>query len=248
MKKDSISHYQNLVLCALSNKINSFCLGGGTALSLFYFHHRISFDLDFFTQSFSPKIIERTVSFLRKYLESEVSHGKRKLKITLAGKSLNEKRAKVMVYYLYFSSRNFLKIDFIEDVFSLIKRPRIVEGIKIFSLEDIYLRKIYTVTGTVYVSDSTGQQRFVGGREDAKDLFDIYFLSHTFMPLSRFVKRYGDYTIKEGLIAWFHSYDRLQMIDGILNLDTDKSIDCRSIESHISKEIDKIIEEEIKEI
>ncbi len=248
MKIDEVFHYQNLVLSALSNKIDSFCLGGGTALSLFYFRHRVSFDLDFFTQSFSPKVIERTISFLRRYLESEDSSGKGKIKITLAGKSLKEEKAKVMVYYLYFSSRNFLKVDFIEDAFPLIKQPMVVEGIKIFSLEDIYLRKIYTVTGTGYVSDRIGKKRFVGGREDAKDLFDIYFLSHTFMPLSQFVKRYGDYTIKEGLIAWFRSYDRLQMIDGILNLDTDKSIDYRMIESHIGEEIDKIIEAEIEEI
>jgi len=248
VKKDKISHYQNLVLRALSNKIDSFCLGGGTALSLFYFQHRISFDLDFFTQNFSLKMIEKVISFLSGYLESEASPRKEKMKIILAGKSLKEERAKVMVYYLYFSSRNFLKIDFIEDIFSLIKRPMVVEGIKIFSLEDIYLRKIYTITGTVYVSDRIGKQRFMGGREDAKDLFDVYFLSHTFMPLSQFVKKYGDHTLKEGLITWFRSYDRLQMIDGILNVDTDKSIDYRTIESYISKEIDKIIEEEIEEI
>ena len=43
---------QKTVLKALSGRMDNFYLAGGTALSLFYFQHRLSVDLDFFTQNF----------------------------------------------------------------------------------------------------------------------------------------------------------------------------------------------------
>jgi len=248
VKKDKILHYQSIVLQSLSNKIDNFYLAGGTALSVFYFQHRVSFDLDFFTPQFSHKRIQGIIAYLKTHLKPDYASDGRKIEITLTAQNLKNDTAKMMVYYIYFSSRDILKIDFAEDTMNLIKETKIVEGIRILSLEDIYLRKIYTITGVMPVLDEAGKKKFIGGRAEAKDLFDIYFLSHTFMPLSRFVKKYGNPTIKEGLISWFRSYDRMRMRDGILNLDTDKGIDYKTIEKHLNKEIDKIIESEIEKL
>ena len=46
------------VLKALSGKMEGYYLVGGTALSLFYFQHRESYDLDLFSKEFSKKRIE----------------------------------------------------------------------------------------------------------------------------------------------------------------------------------------------
>jgi hypothetical protein len=239
MRKDTVLNYQDTVLKSLSYKIDDFYLAGGTALSLFYFNHRVSIDLDFFTPRFSYKRINEIVSYLKTELKKEIK---------LTAQSLESNKTKMLVYYIYFTQRNTLRIDFVEDVFGLIKEPKIVDGIKILSLEDIYLRKIYALIGVLPALNGVGRKKFVGGRTEAKDFFDLYFLSHTFMPLCQFVDKYGDSVIKEGIISWYRTYDRMTIIDGILRLKTDKKIDYKSMEKHLHKEIDRIVERQVKEI
>ena len=57
---------QKKVLKKLSGKIDDFYLAGGTALSLFYFQHRLSVDLDFFApaKEFSFRRVEEIVAEL----------------------------------------------------------------------------------------------------------------------------------------------------------------------------------------
>ena len=153
----------------------------------------------------------------------------------------------MMVYNIYFTPKNVLKIDFVEDSVDLIKEPKKVDGINVLSLEDIYIRKLYALAGMIKGFDEAGRAQFTGGRSDAKDFYDLYFLSHTFIPISRFVKRYCDATMIEAVIRWFRTFDRMAMMDGILTLDTDKKIDYKNFEKHFKKEIDKIIEEQLGE-
>jgi len=233
MKKARIFSHQSKVLEVLSGRINDFYLAGGTALSLFYFQHRVSFDLDFFTSHFSLKSINKTVKYLQQKL---------KLNIKLSGQSLGAGKAKILIYHIYFNKHSVLKIDFAEDMISLIKEPRVVEGIKVLSLEDIYLRKIYALIGLLPAMDEIGRKKLIGGRAEPKDFYDLYFLSHTFMGLSGFIDLYGGASIKEGLIGWFRTYDRMSMIDGVLRMHTDKKIAYRDIEKHFKEQIDAIIE------
>ncbi len=239
MKKEKILEYQNTVLKTLSGKIDDFYLAGGTALSLFYFQHRLSIDLDFFTHSFSSKRIAEVVSYLETNLKKEIK---------LVSQTLKKDKARMRIYNIYFAHRNVLKIDFVEDVFNLIKKPKVVEGVRVLSLEDIYIRKLYALIGIIPVQDIIGKKKFIGGRIDAKDFCDLYFLSHTFTPLSKFISKYGDNAMKEGLINWFRTYDRTQMIDGILNLNMDKRINYKIMERHFDKEIDEIIKSQIERI
>lgn len=232
MKKDRIVHHQNTVLKVFSHKLDDFYLVGGTALSLFYFQHRKSLDLDFFTRHFTYLRVKEIIGYLERTL---------KAKVKIIAQSLEEGKAKIVVCNIYFGPKDVLKIYFVEDVVDLIKRPKVMEGINILSLEDIYLRKIYAVTGVVRVLDEVGRKKFVGGRIDAKDFYDLYFLSHTFMPLSNFTDKYCNATIEEGLIRWFYTFDRMGMMDGILTLDINKKIDCKELENHFKKEIDKIV-------
>jgi len=68
------------------------------------------------------------------------------------------------------------------------------------------------------------------------------------MPLSQFAEEYGNLMIKEGLTSWFRAYDRMNMINGILTLETTGEIDYKSMEKHFSDEIDKIIEDEVEDL
>lgn len=239
MREKAIRLYQERVLKILAGKIDEFYLAGGTALSLFYFQHRLSVDLDFFTHNFRPMRIKEIVKSLEKTLSK---------KISLTGQNLENKTTKVLIYNIHFSSRDSLKIDFVEDVFELMKPTKVVEGINVLSLEDIYIRKLYAACGAISDIDAIGRKQVLGGRTEAKDFYDLYFLSNTFMSLTKFVKKYGNPMIIEGLVRWFRSYNRMAMVDGVLILDVDRQVDYKKMEAHFKKEIDKIIESQLGDI
>lgn len=228
-----------MVLKALANRIDEFYLAGGTALSLFYFQHRLSVDLDFFTPKLSYERVKGIVNYLQKQLKCK--------EIRLIAQNLEETRTKMMIYNINFALGDTLKVDFVEDVVDLLKETKTTEGVRILSLEDIYIRKIYAIAGVVKTINEVGQAHFIGGRVAAKDFYDLYFLSHVFMPLSQFVKKYCDAVIAEALIRWFKTYDRMAMISGILEIAAEKNVDTKSIEKHFSGEINKIIEQQIGE-
>ncbi len=234
---NKIIQYQDKVLKLLSGKMEGFYLGGGTALSQVYFNHRFSLDLDFFTQNFNLSTIRNVVSNLKRAL------GK---KIRLAGQTSGKDKARMAVYYILIDEENTLKLDFIEDWVKLIKPLKSIDGIDVLSKEDIYLRKILAIAGFIESIDVVGRKRFLGGREEAKDFYDLYFLSHTFMGLSRFASTYCDASQREGLIRWFRTYDRLNMKAGIRELKAQTKPDYNQIERHFKKEIDKLIEKEIE--
>lgn len=240
MKRIEVTQFQELVLKVLSGKINEFYLAGGTALSLFYFQHRLSVDLDFFTPKFSYKRVKEIITYLQKHLKCK--------EIKLVAQNLEKNKTRMLIYNIYFAKGQILKVDFVEDIFSLIKGTKTVEGIRILSLEDIYIRKIFAVSGIVKTINEIDNAQFLGGRMAAKDFYDLYFLSHVFMPLSQFVEKYCDAAAPEALIKWFKTYDRMAMISGILEIDTGKKIDAKTIENHFAGEIKKIIENQIDEI
>lgn len=212
----------NEVLNTLAGRVEKFYLSGGTALSHFYFRHRLSFDLDFFTQEFSPKSIRKIIEDLRE------ESGK---KIELVKEENNPDMAKMMVFMILFSKGLEIRLDFVEDFLKLLKPLNIFNGIPVLSLEDIYLRKIYAISG---------------GREEAKDFYDLYYLSTTSVLLSNFAFQYCDEIRKEGLIRWFRTYDRLRMKSGLLELETEKRPDYTVMERHFRVEIEKIVEREVE--
>jgi len=234
MKK--IIQYQDKVLKLLSGKMKEFYLAGGTALSRVYFNHRFSLDLDFFTQNFNRDAISDIVGNLKKALKKE---------IRLAGQTGGKGKVRMVVYYLAIDKENTLKMDFVEDWVKLIKPLKSVDGIDVLSKEDIYFRKILAIAGFIESLDVVGRKKFSGGREEAKDFYDLYFLSHTFMSLSAFAWAYCDASQREGLIRWFRTYSRLDMKTGIMELRAQARPDYNHLERHFKKEIDKLIEKEI---
>jgi len=229
---EKIEQCMEQILEKLSNKVDKFYLAGGTALSWFYFHHRKSYDLDFFTKEFSQEEIQKIISYLKDVLNVEIE----------LSKEVNEvDKVKVVIYYLTFDSENSVKIDFVEDTCDLIKPPKKVNGIYILSKEDIYLRKILAVCGSQKEEDALGRTLFKGGRQEAKDYYDLFCLSTVFSPISKFISKFKKSTLAERMIIWHKSYDRTEMKMGILEIITDTTIDVRIMIKHFDEQIAKLV-------
>lgn len=71
--KNKIIEYQEKTLKLLAGRLEGFYLSGGTALSLYYFHHRESLDLDFFTPRFNKIAIKNIVEELSQKLKKGLS-------------------------------------------------------------------------------------------------------------------------------------------------------------------------------
>jgi len=229
---EPIVKYQDVVLQALKGRAEPFYMAGGTALSRFYFQHRDSFDLDFFSQDYSAAKVQDLVQLIEKTTGKETK---------LIQQSTREGFAKLSIYDLIFGENESLKIDFVEDVFPLVSPLKQVDGIDVLSLDDIYLRKIYAISGTMPEINKVGEKRFLGGREEAKDFFDIYQLSLTYKRLSDFALEYCDDLQREALIRWYRTYQRSEIKIGLMELRTRNPVEFIDIERHFKQEIDQLI-------
>lgn len=221
------------VLPFLKDELDDFYLAGGTALSMFYYQHRESFDLDFFTKDFSKERILKIIEDLKK------NSGRQ---IDLVSEQTSENLIRVAVFIIKMNDNKECRIDFVEDYGPLLNPLKRVDGIHILSLEDIYLRKIYAIAGHIHSLNDIGQSVVLGGRQSAKDFYDLYCLSTITMPLSEFVARFCNNAMKEGVVRWYRSYDRMKIIDELFNLPTKVKPDYRLIEDHFKKETDKLLE------
>ncbi len=124
-----------------------FYLTGGTALALFYYQHRRSEDLDFFTAKDVPiKTIEKFIKDARQSLRPlEISYNK----------SYDRR-----IYQFKFQNGNILKIEFTYYPFKNLRKPKNTKGIMADSLLDIGANKIMSVMD----------------RYEPKDFFDLYFI------------------------------------------------------------------------
>ena len=224
--------YQDKVLQTLKDRAAPFYLAGGTALAQFYFQHRDSFDLDFFTQEYSTAKIQALVRLIEK------TTGK---KMKLIQESRKEGFARLSIYELILGKNDVLKIDFVEDVLPLLNPLKRVDGVDVLSLDDIYLRKIHAISGTMLETDKVGQKRFLGGREEAKDFYDVYQLSSTYKRLSRFALGHCGDLQKEALIRWYHTYSRPEIKIGLMELKTRNPVEFVTLERHFKQEIDELI-------
>ena len=229
--KTTLEH-QGVVLQTLKDRAGPFYLAGGTALAKFYFQHRDSYDLDFFSQDYSTTEIRSLVRLIEK------TTGK---KMKLIQESHKEGFARLSIYDLILGKNESLKIDFVEDTLPLLRPLKRVDGIDILSLDDIYLRKIHAISGTMLEMDKVGQRRFLGGRDEDKDFYDVYQLSSTYKRLSHFALEHCDDLQKEALIRWYHTYNRQEIKVGLMELRTRNPVEFVVLERHFKQEIDELI-------
>ena len=212
----------------VTKKFRKYYLTGGTALS-FYFDHRFSEDLDFFTQDYRKEDPDQIINFVYKECGFEFK---------LEAEQDDPKLIPMKVYSLGLKKQCVLKIDFVQDFEKNIKRIR--NGMH--SIEDIYCRKISAGMGTTKKQDTTG--RIIhAGRHSAKDLFDLYYLSKHHRALSEFFFEYFPYDKAEALIAWYRTFNRMnlkiELLDLVPKADTDKVI------THLDDEILKKLPERL---
>lgn len=127
--------------------LRRFYLTGGTPLAVFYLFHRISADLDFFSEKeIHLPSIKRFISKIQK-----------KLKLI---KVDYRKFLGLHSFYLFFGKKKFLKIDFNYYPYPRIERGRKYRNVIVDSLYDIAVNKVHTISM---------QAR-------ARDFIDIYFV------------------------------------------------------------------------
>lgn len=108
----------------------NFYLTGGTALSEFYLHHRLSEDLDFFTEVEVDKIWLNTVA-------TKIS------KVIKASKDIQESFNRNLVFFN--ANNQIIKTEFTYFPMTLIKKPLLINGIPIDSEIDIATNKFFTI-------------------------------------------------------------------------------------------------------
>ncbi|MBU2578974.1 nucleotidyl transferase AbiEii/AbiGii toxin family protein [Patescibacteria group bacterium] len=127
-------------------KLNDFYLTGGTALSVYYFQHRISDDLDFFTANEPDK------QFLHIFAE--------RLKTIVGANSYRFEHPYDRNIFLFSIADSELKIEFTYYPFQQLEAPVIYEGVRVDSLRDIAANKIMALID----------------RFDPKDFVDLFFI------------------------------------------------------------------------
>ena len=127
-----------------------FYFTGGTALAIYYYHHRLSVDLDFFSEK---KFSARSVNMFIASLEKKFGW-----KWTLRQPDEN------ILVYTADTSDGLLKIDFNFYPYKRLNMGKIIDGIDVDSLQDIAANKLLTINQ----------------RSDVKDFVDLYYLLKDF--------------------------------------------------------------------
>lgn len=128
----------------------NFYFTGGTALSVIYLQHRLSEDLDFFSQQ---KIDTQPILNL-------ITAWSKKHKFKIESRELEV----VRVFILEFPDKEKLKVDFGYYPYKRLERGKLIESVKVDSLFDIAVNKLQTIHQ----------------RSDVKDFVDLYFLFKKF--------------------------------------------------------------------
>lgn len=232
-----IRQAQNKVLEAFSKRKSTFALSGGTALELYYLHHRFSFDLDFFSPEYSLKEIETMVSAFRDAL---------KRKIKFESEFTMSNRARVRFYTIDIpNSERPLKIDFVEDVLFVSPAIKVFKGVRVYDVKNIYLQKICAITGTVLKMDETGRE-ITQGRSEARDAFDLYMLSKKIIPLHVYLKEVPQ-PQQRGMIHWYRTFSRQDLKISLLDLDIYvDNFDAKDMTIYLEDEIRKFAKEVIE--
>lgn len=130
MGKIGFTPFQKLVFDKISQERylrKTFYFGGGTALSVFYFNHRYSVDLDFFSEKEFDK------NTVIKFINS--------LSIQL-GTSVKMTKKEMVMWFELSKSKETLKVDFLNFPYPRIDKGLIYQGVDIDGPKDIGANKL----------------------------------------------------------------------------------------------------------
>jgi len=229
---------QKRVLDIFSKEARNFALAGGTALELYYLHHRFSADLDFFSSKYSVSEIDNLVSAFKKYGESRIS---------LESELIAGGRAKVRFYTIPVKgSERPLKIDFVEDVSFDKPKIRKIKGVRVYGVDNIYFQKIVAIAGTLIGEDEVGR-RIMEGRKEARDIFDVYMLSKNIQPLHLFLRSIPA-PLQRGMVHWYRTFSRQELKLALLDMAIyDQKFNSAEMIMYLENEIKHFMREVIGE-
>jgi len=232
-----IRNAQLQILEASARFSGGFALSGGTALELYYLKHRFSRDLEFFSSRYTIRTINAMVEAFGRAI------GRR---VTLENELIAANRARVRFYTAAIPHASSpLKIDFVEDV--LFEKPIIknFSGVAVYDARNIYFQKITAVTGIRLSRDSLGRE-IIMGRNESRDVVDLYYLSRRVQPLHKYLKHISD-EYQRGMVQWYRSFSRQEFKLGFLDLEIyDKNLDGRKVIAYIENEIENFVREKTK--
>ena len=133
MARSILDKNQKAILTTLSRNdvfSSNFYLSGGTALSEFYLHHRLSEDLDFFSQDEVNPGWLNTVSIK---IAREIG----------AKRDIQTSFNRNLIYFQM--NKNVVKTEFTYYPFPQIEKPVLSNGLKVDSLIDIAVNKFFTI-------------------------------------------------------------------------------------------------------
>jgi len=149
-EKSILSKNQRDILAIISKDkliCDNFYLTGGTALAEFYLHHRLSEDLDFFSENeFEPQAVS---VFLEKIKVAA------KIKKVEYQQSFNRN-----LFFLDLTDGDKIKMEFTYFPFERIEKKETIGNLYIDSLLDIAANKVFTIYQ----------------RPRARDFIDLYFI------------------------------------------------------------------------
>jgi hypothetical protein len=223
-----IAEAQNRVLRVFAEEAVGFALAGGTALERYYLHHRFSWDLDFFSPVYDEAEIERLTTAFKKRVDPRL---KLQAELTAGG------RARVRFYSMPVRGASRpLKIDFVEDVLTRTPKVRRFEGVRVYDVDCLYRHKVAAIAGVHRELDEVGRT-VQEGRNEPRDVFDLYMLSTKVAPLHRILADLSP-LYQKGMIHWYRTFSRQDLKLGVLDLDRyDPTFDARDMISHLENEI-----------
>lgn len=157
--------FSNLEVLEIPNCI----LAGGTALARCYLNHRISYDLDFFVgQDFLPERLARMLGAQGVILSD--------LHIESDGKWTSQLHAQTNI------DGETIKISFIADIYEGMWKKVTIDQIITEEIGGLYHRKLRTISG-----NRTHESSHQGGRQTARDLFDLFVLHKEIKAIHTFI-------------------------------------------------------------
>lgn len=163
MGKTILTPKQSDVLELIQNEsqiTKRFYFTGGTALAELYLHHRISYDLDFFTEK--EEVNQKVVEAFLKKVSPQLSVVKIKRSQFLG----------LFSYTLVFEDKQELKVDFSYYPFPRIRRGTKYKNLEVDSVYDIAVNKLHTI--------------FTQAR--SRDYLDLYFIMQKYnYPLDKLI-------------------------------------------------------------
>ena len=101
-------------------------------------------------------------------------------------------------------------------------------------LKIFFYRKISIGLGLQGKKDILGRD-IPGGRQKAKDVFDLYYLSKRFKPLNQFISEHFSAEEQERFCIWYRRFDRMDLKIELQDLITEE--DISDILPHLDNEI-----------